>query len=144
MFHNIDDSFLFYLSPPKKPQSPAKKPRVDFSFESTFQLNGYSYTKNSTSKDKRTAYYLCKKYRSRSALCKARMTRNSEGECILDDCHTCLQSGQVGKVVIVEIFDATQEIKLMVEASSMEDVGKPVSMIARRIFDEIKAKYHGK
>ena len=125
MFDSIDDSFLFNLSPPKKPQSPAKKPRVEFFFESTFQLNGYSYTKNSTSKDKRTAYYLCKKYRSAS--CKARMTRNSEGMCVLDDCHTCLQSGQVGKVVIGEIFDATQEIKLMVEASSMEDVGKPVS-----------------
>ena len=145
MFDLADDSFLFFVSPIKKPPSPpspAKKPRV-VALESTFQLNGYNYTKNSSSKDKRTAYYLCSKYRGVQK-CKAKLTRNSEGECKLNDCHTCLQSGQSGNVVIGQIFDATQEIKLMVEASSMEDVGKPVSVIARRIFDEIKAKYYGK
>jgi hypothetical protein len=69
---------------------------------------------------------------------------SADGELNVDACHSCLQSGQVGNVTVGKIYDATKEIKLMIEESSMDDVAKPVALIARRIFDEIKAKYHGK
>lgn len=133
-FDHLDDNFAFFLSPPKRARP---------TFDSTFMLNGYAYTKNNCSKDGTTAYYNCSKYRA-AQKCKAKLKMSAGGEIKLNSCHTCLQSGQIENVVIGQIYDATKEIKLMIEESSIEDVAKPVSAIARRIFDEIKEKYRGK
>jgi FLYWCH zinc finger domain len=133
-FDHLDDNFSFFLSPPKRARP---------TFDSTFMLNGYSYTKNNCSKDGLRAYYLCKRYRAKEK-CRAKLTMSADGEVNVDACHTCLQSGQVENVVVGQIYDATKEIKLMIEESSIDDVAKPVAAIARRIFDEIKAKYRSK
>jgi hypothetical protein len=58
--------------------------------------------------------------------------------------HNCKQNGSIKTAEIGEIYDASAEIKEMIQESSIEDVSKSVQSIAKRVFGEIQQKHKGR